>query len=77
MQFNAELTGDAAALARTHSELLARLPATVSAFILVELQKWPLLFAPEQRYQRTLLEQLARIPHGELEQSAAGISRVE
>ena len=35
MQFNAELTGDAAALARTHSGVLARLPATVGAFILV------------------------------------------
>src|SRR5262245_21119538 len=77
MQFNPDLTGEAAALARSHSELLARLPGTLSAFILVELQKWPLLFPPEQRYQRTLLEHLARIPHADLEQSAAGISRVE
>jgi hypothetical protein len=77
MQFNAELTGDAAALARSHNDLLARLPGTLSAFILVELQKWSLLFPPEQRYQRTLLEHLSRIPRGELEQSAAGISRVE
>src|SRR5262245_19878861 len=77
MQFNPDLTGEAAALARSHSELLARLPGTLSAFILVELQKWPLLFPPEQRYQRTLLEHLARIPHAELEQSSAGITRVE
>jgi len=77
MQFNAELTGDAAALARTHSELLARLPATVSAFILVELQKWPLLFPPEQQYQRALLDVLSRIPSSELDQSAAGIARIE
>jgi len=48
-QFTAELTGEAATLARTHGELLARLPATIHAFVLVELQKWPLLFAPEQR----------------------------
>ena len=50
------LTGDAAALARAHEEVLGRLPATVHAFILVELQKWPTLFAAEQRYQRALLD---------------------
>src|SRR5262245_13686941 len=77
MQFNADLTGDAAALARTHSEVLARLPATIGAFVLVELQKWPLLFPSERRYQRVLLEHLSRIPASELEQSAAGISRIE
>ena len=77
MQFTAALTGDAAALAREHSEVLARLPATVSAFIFVELQKWPLLFPPEQRYQRALLDHLSRIAPGELERSAAGILRIE
>jgi len=77
VQFNAELSGDAAALARTHSEVLARLPATVSAFIFVELQKWPLLFPPEQQYQRALLGHLSRIAPGELEQSTAGITRIE
>ena len=77
MQFTAGLTGDAATLARTHGELLARLPATVHAFILVELQKWPTLFGPEQRYQRALLEHLARLPSLELDQAAAGIGRVE
>jgi hypothetical protein len=77
MQFTTELTGDAAALAREHSELLARLPATVSAFIFVELQKWPLLFPPEQRYQRALLDHLSRIAPGELERSAAGVTRIE
>ena len=66
MQFTADLIGDAAALARTHRELLARLPATVSAFILVELQKWPLLFPAEQQYQRALLDHLSRVPAGEL-----------
>src|SRR5205814_2216091 len=62
MQFNASLTGDAAELARQHDDVLARLPATLHAFILVELQKWPMLFAPEQRYQRALLEHLSRVP---------------
>jgi hypothetical protein len=77
MQFNAGLTGEAATLARTHSEMLARLPATVHAFILIELQKWPMLFAPEQRYQRALLEHLSRLPRRELDEAAAGISRIE
>ena len=77
MQFDARLTGDAATLARAHGTMLARLPATVHAFILVELQKWPTLFAPEQRYQRALLEHLSRLTRPDLQQAVAGIARVE
>src|ERR1700704_3818974 len=77
MQFTPGLTGEAATLAQKHREVLARLPATVHAFILVELQKWPLLFAPEQRYQRALLEHFARLSAPDLDRSAAGISRIE
>jgi hypothetical protein len=77
MQFTPALTGEAATLAQKHREVLARLPATVHAFILVELQKWPLLFAPEQRYQRTLLEHFSRLSTPDLDQSAAGIARIE
>jgi hypothetical protein len=77
MQFTAGLTGEAAALARTHGEALARLPATIRAFVFVELHKWPVLFAPEQRYQRTLLEHFSRLPKRELEQAAAAIGRIE
>ena len=77
MQFNASLTGDAAALARQHRDMLARLPATLHAFVLVELQKWPVLFGPEQRYQRALVEHLSRLPKRGLEQEASGIERIE
>jgi len=77
MQFTATLTGEAAALARQHGEMLARLPATVHAFILVELEKWPTLFGAEQRYQRALLEHLSRVPTGELDQAVSGIGRIE
>jgi hypothetical protein len=77
MPFNAVLTGEAATLAREHEAVLGRLPATVHAFILVELQKWPTLFGPEQRYQRALLEHLARVSTPELQQAIAGITRVE
>ena len=77
MQFTAGLSGEAATLAQQHGNVLRRLPATVHAFILVELQKWPTLFGPEQRYQRVLLEQLSRLPGSELEQAVAGIARIE
>jgi hypothetical protein len=77
MQFTAGLTGDAAALAREYAELLGRLPATVHAFILVELQKWPTLFGPEQRYQRALLQQLSRLPRSDLQRIVDGIARIE
>jgi hypothetical protein len=77
MPFNAALTGEAATLARAHDELLERLPLTVHAFILVELQKWPTLFPPEQRYQRTLLEYLSSVPRSELLQAVSAIARIE
>jgi len=77
MQFDAGLVGDAAAIARAHAELLARLPATVHAFIVLELQKWPTLFAAERRYQTALLDELARFSRPDLQQATAGITRVE
>jgi hypothetical protein len=77
MQFTAALIGEAATLARTHGETLAHLPATVHAFVLVELHKWPTLFLPEQRYQRALLEHLSRLQRSELDRATAGIARIE
>jgi hypothetical protein len=77
MRFEARLTGDAAALARAHKEMLERLPATFHAFILVELEKWATLFTPEQAYQRVLLQHLAGLPRTERLQMFAGVSAVE
>jgi hypothetical protein len=77
MQFTAGLSGEAATLARQHGDMLVRLPATVHAFILVELEKWPTLFGPEQRYQRALLEHLSRLAMRESDQAVAGIARIE
>jgi hypothetical protein len=74
MQFDAGLVGDAAAIARAHAELLARLPATVHAFIVLELQKWPTLFAASGATRPLLDSSPAR---GDLQQAAAGITRVE
>ena len=62
MQFDARLGGEAAALARDHDEMMRRLPATVHAFVLVEMQKWPTLFPAERRYQRALVEHLSGVP---------------
>jgi hypothetical protein len=77
MQFDAKLTGEAAALAGAHDALLRRLPATVHAFLLVDLQKWSALFPAEQRYQRALLEHLSQTPADGLSRLAGGIARVE
>jgi hypothetical protein len=77
VRFEAALTGDAATLAREHSSLLERLPATVHAFIVVELQKWPLLFEPERRYQRALLAHLSSFSAADLSHETGGISRIE
>src|SRR5215204_447855 len=77
MQFDARLSGEAAALARDHDEVMRRLPATVHAFILVEMQKWPTLFPAERGYQRALLEHLSDVEAGELSKLSTGIVRVE
>ena len=57
--------------------MLRRLPATVRAFILLEMQKWLTLFPAEQRYQRALLEHLSHVTPVELLQLSGGIARVE
>jgi hypothetical protein len=77
MPFEAKLTGEAASLARAHDEVLRRLPATVHAFILVDLQKWAALFPAEQRYQRALLEHLSQLTPGALRELSEGVARVE
>src|SRR5438105_2159328 len=77
MQFNPGLTCDAATLARAHGATLQRLPETIHAFILIELQKWPTLFAAEQRYRRALLEHLSRMPRPDLDNASHGIERIE
>jgi hypothetical protein len=77
MPFEAKLTGEAASLARAHEDVLRRLPVTVHAFILVDLQKWSTLFPAEQRYQRTLLDHLSQTPPDALLRLSSGIARVE
>src|SRR6188472_3243496 len=77
MPFDAKLAGEAASLARAHEAGLRRLPLTVQAFILVDLQKWAALFPAEQRYQRTLLEHLSQVPPAALSEICAAIVRIE
>jgi hypothetical protein len=77
MTFAPRLTGEAAALATPHAALLARLPATFHASILIELEKWPTLFAAERAYQRALLQHLAALPAAGRERLFAAIAAVE
>jgi hypothetical protein len=77
MKLEARLTGEAAALARPHAAMLERLPASFHASILIELEKWPTLFAAEHAYQRALLRHLSGLPAAERERLFAAVARVE
>jgi hypothetical protein len=77
MKLEARLTGDAAALARPHAAMLERLPATFHASVLIELEKWPVLFAAERAYQRALLEHLAGVPAPDRDRLFAAVVRTE
>jgi hypothetical protein len=77
MRFEARLTGDAQALAQAHQAVLESLPATLHASILIELEKWPALFAAEQAYQRALLRHLVALPAAERRQLGTGLAAVE
>ncbi len=77
MRFDARLTGEAAAVAKPHAAMLDRLPATFHASILIELEKWPTLFAAERAYQRALLEHLAGLAEAARDALFAAVSRVE
>ena len=79
MQFDAGLTGDAATLRAAHAAT-ARASAgdASSAFILVELQKWPTLFAPSNATSGPCSNSSrASAEAPELPQAMAGIARVE
>jgi hypothetical protein len=77
MTFEARLTGEAATLARPHAAMLARLPASFHASILIELEKWPTLFAAERAYQRALLEHLAGLAGPERDRLFTALRRLE
>jgi hypothetical protein len=68
---------DAASLLREHRDLLARLPVTFRAFIGVEAERWPTLFAAEKAYLGALLESLARPSASALVEAFAGVTRLE
>jgi hypothetical protein len=69
--------GDGASLLRQHGELLARLPVTFRAFVGVEAQKWPTLFAPEKAYLAALLDSLAAPDAADLAGAFAEVMRLE
>jgi hypothetical protein len=77
MKLEARLTGEAATLARPHAAMLERLPASFHASILIELEKWPTLFAAEHAYQRALLQHVSALPAAERARLFAAVARVE
>jgi hypothetical protein len=68
---------DPASLLRRHHELLARLPVSFRAFIGVEAEKWPTMFAPEKAYLGALLESIASWTGPELTEAFAAVARLE
>src|SRR5262245_28661058 len=68
---------DAESLLRPYRELLARLPVTFQAFIGVEAERWPTLFAPEKAYLGALLESVASWSGPERTEAFAGVARLE
>lgn len=64
-------------LLREHRGLVERLPVTLRAFLGVEMERWPVLFAPEKAYLRALVERLASLTGPELAETFAGVRRVE
>ncbi len=77
MKLDARLTGEAATLARRHAAMLESLPASFHASILIELEKWPALFAAEHAYQRALLQHLSGLPAAGRDRLFAAVARVE
>ena len=68
---------DAGSLLQRHRDLLARLPVTFRAFIGVEAERWPTLFAPEKAYLGALLEVVASWTGPERAEAFAGVTRLE
>jgi hypothetical protein len=77
MRFEPKLSGDAAALARTHRATLEELPSTFQVSILIELEKWTALFEAERAYQRALLGHLASMPPAGRRTLFAALGQVE
>lgn len=62
---------------REHRDLLERLPVTFRSYLGTEIERWPVLFAPEKAYLSALLERLARLAGPELAETFAGLRGVE
>jgi hypothetical protein len=65
---------DGAALLKERRDLLARLPVSFRAFLSLEAEKWPALFAPERAHLVALFDALAG---ADLADVLAGVARLE
>jgi hypothetical protein len=68
---------DGTSLLRQHRDLLARLPVTIRAFVGVEAQRWPTLFAPEKSYLAALLDSLEGPEAADLTGAFAEVTHLE
>src|SRR2546426_846630 len=77
MSFYSGLSGEASELAREHQNVLDRLPRTFLVSIVLELERWSVLFEPEKAYFRVLLKQLAGLTSSEFEKLFGGLTSLE
>ncbi len=77
MNLHAGLNPEAKGLVDQHREALTRLPKTIRANTLVELQKWPDLFEPEKNYLRAQLEVVTGLDAGRFQQIFGGLQEFE
>jgi hypothetical protein len=71
------LDKEATALVERHRDVLERVPRTILANTLVELQKWQDMFEPEKTYFRTLLDNLSALPPEKFHELFGGLAQVE
>jgi hypothetical protein len=66
---------EGATLLNAHRGLLSRLPVSFRAFLALEAEKWPALFAPEQARLAAVFEVLAAVPPAEALAAVASLER--
>ncbi len=71
------ITGEALELVQKHRRVLDRLPRTFLVSLILELERWPMLFEPEKAYFRLLLQQFTLLSPSEFEQLFTGLAVLE
>ena len=77
MDLYGSLIGEARQLIRENQSVVDRLPRTFLVNTLTELEKWPILFEPEQAYFRVLLAQLAALDAAQFQDTFGSLKAFE